>query len=382
MKVLLLSCSTGEGHNHCAKAVRQQLDRRGAETDFFDMLHLFGPPGPIRIDQLLNVISTKAPNLFGLMYKTGEKVSAMGVTSPVYLINTNYGRKLCELINENGYDAVVCSHLFPMETLTFIRRHWQLNARCYGVLSDYTCIPFLAETELDAYFLPHERVRAECELAGIPAEKLVVTGMPVAEAFRLELTKPEARAALGIPETAKMYLIMTGGIGCGDAIGLCDKLLRLPDEEMLICVLAGRNQELLDALAAKYPGSPQVCAVPFTDQVSSYMRAADVLLSKAGGISSAEAAVVNVPLVHTMMIPGVETRNARFFSELGMSLMAGSFDEAARFADRAVYDAKTAARLTRAQRAHMPADGAAHIASFVLDAGAPAAGETPAGEQD
>lgn len=365
MKVLLLSCSTGEGHNHCARAVRQQLDRMGVTTDFFDMLHLFGERKPISVEQLLNVISTKAPNLFGWMYRTGEKVSALGFTSPVYLMNTNYGRKLCDLINENGYDAVVCSHLFPMETLTYIRKHWPLKAFCCGILSDYTCIPFLAETELDAYFLPHERVKAECEQAGIPAERLIVTGMPVADSFRSEQTQAEARAALGLPAEAKIYLIMTGGIGCGDALGLCGKLLRVPDEEMLLCVLAGRNRELLDALDAARRGDRRIRAVPFTDQVSAYMRAADVLLSKAGGISSAEAAVVNAPLVHTMMIPGVETRNARFFSELGMSMTAESFDEAARFADRLVYDGKTAARMRECQRQHMPADGAERIAAYV-----------------
>ena len=42
MKVLLLSCSTGEGHDHCALAVRQQLEKKGVQTDFFDMLNLFG----------------------------------------------------------------------------------------------------------------------------------------------------------------------------------------------------------------------------------------------------------------------------------------------------------------------------------------------------
>ncbi|MBO4379014.1 MAG: hypothetical protein J5889_08620 [Clostridia bacterium] len=366
IKVLLLSCSTGEGHNHCAKAVLQQLDARSVYTDFFDMLHLFGEPGPVSMEQLLNVISTKAPNLFGLMYKAGERVSALGVTSPVYLVNSNYGRKLCDLINEEGYDAVICSHLFPMETLTYIRRHFQLNARCYGILSDYTCIPFLAETEMDAYFLPHEKVKDECVQAGIPAEKLIVTGMPVAGSFQSDLTKEEARSTLGIPVNAKMYLIMTGGIGCGDAIGLCDKLLEVPDPDMLLCVLAGRNQELLDRLGEKYNDNPCIRAVPFTDQVSAYMCAADVLLSKAGGISSAEAAILNVPLVHTMMIPGVETRNARFFADLGMSMMADNFDEAARFADRIVYDGKTAARLISAQQKAMLPEGAASIAEYVI----------------
>ena len=366
MKVLLLSCSTGEGHNHCALAVRQQLEKKGVETDFFDMLNLFGEPGPIHMDKLLNVISTKAPSLFGLMYRAGEKVSALRVTSPIYLINSNYGRKLFDLINENGYDAVVCSHLFPMETLTYIRRHYTLKARCYGILSDYTCIPFLAETDMDAYFLPHENVRAACERAGIPAERLVVTGMPVAAAFRTDVTKAEARAALDIPAGARMYLVMTGGIGCGDAIGLCDKLLEVPDEDMLLCVLAGRNQELLDGLGARFGQDGHIRAVPFTDKVSLYMRAADVLLSKAGGISSAEAAVVNVPLVHTMMIPGVETLNAGFFAKIGMSMMAASFDEAARFADRIVYDGKTAARLIRAQREHMLPEGSERIAEYII----------------
>ena len=233
MHVLLLSCSTGEGHNHCARAVRQSLEAMGHETDFFDMLHLFGEPGPISVEGLLNVISTKAPNLFGLMYKAGERVSALGVTSPVYLVNTTYGDELCNLINQIDYDAVVCSHLFPMETLTYIRRNYDLRAKCYGILSDYTCIPFLAETELDAYFLPHEMVRAECVRAGIPAEKLIVTGMPVAAAFRETMTKAEAREALNIPAEKKLYLVMTGGIGCGDAIGLCERLLVLPDEDAL-----------------------------------------------------------------------------------------------------------------------------------------------------
>ena len=168
----------------------------------------------------------------------------------------------------------------------------------------------------------------------------------------------------------KPYVIgLTGGIGCGDALGLCNALLEIPDEDTLLCVLAGRNQELLDALNEKFGTVPWVRAVPFTDQVSVYMRAADVLLSKAGGISSAEAAIVNVPLVHTMMIPGVETVNARFFSNQGMSLMATNFDKAARYADRIVYDGKTGARLMAAQRRAMLPDGAERIADYIVHRG-------------
>ena len=72
-----------------------------------------------------------------------------------------------------------------------------------------------------------------------------------------------------------------------------------------------------------------------------------------------------MPLVHTMMIPGVETQNAAFFQRLGMSLVAGSNEQAARFADRIVYDGKTGTRMIAAQRANMPPDGAYKIAEII-----------------
>ena len=248
MKVLLLSCSTGEGHNHCAGAVREALAARGHETEFLDLLQMFGEPGPLSFDKILNRISTKAPELFGMMYHAGAMYSATGVTSPVYLANIRHARQLREFILARGYDAVVCSHLFPMETLTFLRRHEDLPVRCYGVLSDYTCIPFLAETELDGYFLPHEAVRADCMAAGMPAEKLIVSGMPVAAKFTAPMTKQAARELLGLPQDKRIYLIMTGGIGCGDAVTLCEAIRRVPDEDALLCVLPGRNEELRTTL--------------------------------------------------------------------------------------------------------------------------------------
>ena len=130
MKVLLLSCSTGEGHNHCAGAVREALAARGHETEFLDLLQMFGESGPLSFDKILNRISTKAPELFGMMYHAGAMYSATGVTSPVYLANIRHARQLREFILARGYDAVVCSHLFPMETLTFLICRCAATASC------------------------------------------------------------------------------------------------------------------------------------------------------------------------------------------------------------------------------------------------------------
>ena len=224
MKILLLSCSTGEGHNHCALAVKEALDARGHETSFLDMLHMFGAPGPLSFDKILNHISTKAPDVFGMMYHAGVMYSATGVTSPVYMANIRHARQLNAFIRDNGYDAVVCSHLFPMETLTFLRRWERCDVKCYGILSDYTCIPFLAETDLDAYFLPHSEVRELCIQAGMPAEKLIVSGMPVAARFLAPMDKAAARAALGLPADSGANSGGSGGM-TGAQVDLLARLI-------------------------------------------------------------------------------------------------------------------------------------------------------------
>ena len=124
------------------------------------------------------------------------------------------------------------------------------------------------------------------------------------------------------------------------------------------------RQALRQTLEDAYHGQG-VLTVPFTDQVPAYMHAADVLLSKAGGISSSEAAMLGVPLVHTMAIPGVETENAAFFARHGLSFFARSVDEAARFADRLIYDPACAERMLAAQAAWLPRNGAEQIAAAV-----------------
>ena len=118
--------------------MREALAARGHETEFLDLLQMFGESGPLSFDKTLNRISTKAPELFGMMYHAGAMYSATGVTSPVYLANIRHARQLREFILARGYDAVVCSHLFPMETLTFERaasmeKVVQLSMRCESV---------------------------------------------------------------------------------------------------------------------------------------------------------------------------------------------------------------------------------------------------------
>ena len=54
--------------------------------------------------------------------------------------------------------------------------------------------------------------------------------------------------------------------------------------------------------------------------MNDYMAAADIFVTKPGGLSSTEAAVTGVPMIHISSIPGCETRNLKYFESHGMSL--------------------------------------------------------------
>ncbi len=313
------------------------------------------------VSSLYNNIIKKTPSVFGAIYKLGDFYSSKKLPSPVYWANAQYADTLKSYILENGFDAVVCTHLYGMEAMTAIRQDANFKIPCYGVLTDYICIPFIDETHLDGYFVPNDDTRKELIHKGIAPDKVFNTGIPVNKAFSDHIDQVSARTKLGIPQDKKVFLIMTGGIGCENMLGLCDELLRSMRSDGMVYILVGKNDILKKKMDEKYCNNHQLQTVAFTKQVPIYMAASDVLLSKPGGLSSTEAAVANIPMVHVHAIPGCETYNARFFSENGLSLYAHDNTEAVTFANLLAYDRTESDRIRAMQRKLIPQKAAISI---------------------
>ncbi len=321
MKALILSCNTGGGHNAAGKALLEELNRRAIPAAMEDALRF----GRRRTSQIVSQgyvnIASHTPRIFGGLYRAGDFISSDKWKSPVYFANTRYAAALHDYIVSQGFDTVFCPHLFPAEALTYARKKYGAPYRLYAVATDYTCIPFMEETEPDCFFIPHADLTAEFVQKGIPQDRLKPLGIPVSQRFADHMTKDEARAELGVDKAARVCLMMTGSMGFGDIFPLPERICAAGADVQVI-VLVGSNRELKDRLEEKFGGSGRVRAVSFTDQVPLYMAACDVMLTKPGGLTSTEAAVFSVPLIHTDPIPGCETRNAAFFQGHGMSRRA------------------------------------------------------------
>ena len=365
-KILILSCSTGEGHNSAAKAVQSVLEKEGYACTMADPVAFQSEKMEHLVSALYNNTIRKRPQVFGAVYKLGALYSSSKLPSPVYWANAHYSEALRDYIRKEGFDAVICSHLYGMEAMTALKKKDHFQVPCYGIVTDYTCIPFLKETVMDGFFVPNEETRQELIDSGTPADVVFISGIPVSEAVCSLPTLEDARKVLNIDPGTKVVRVMTGGVGCENMEGLCDELINSSSKKDLFIVLTGNNEKLKNRLDEKYGKNDNFRTVSFTRQVPLYMAAANVLLSKPGGLSSTEAAVANIPIVHIHAIPGCETCNARYFSQNGMSMWAKTNEEAALNAVTLAYDQEMASKMRSTQRKLIPQNGARFIMEKVV----------------
>ena len=365
MRILILSCSTGDGHNSAARALIEAAGRRGVDAELRDPVSFGGERARRAVAELYNGMIRRTPRLFGAVYRVGDMVGRAPLPSPIYAANALYAEKLGAYVKNGNFDAVVSTHLYGMEAMTAAKRKGCCSVPNYGVLTDYTYIPFFTEPELDAAFIPHEDLKSEGVKRGFPAEKLIPTGIPVSGRFGEKLSAEEARERLGVEDVRKLYLLMSGGVGCVNMKKLCAALVPLVGEGDRIAVITGRNGRMKAQLDERWSGNPAVRTIGFTADVPLWMKAADVTVSKAGGLSSTEAAVAGTPLVHLMTIPGCETKNAAFFAERGMSIRTKEIGEAAQAAAKLAHDRDAAERMRRAQEENSRADAADRVIGYV-----------------
>lgn len=369
MKVLILSTGTGEGHNSAGKAVKEQFDKRGIPCVMADAL-TFASDKAAYYGRKIYVWSTvKATRVFSGAYKAGRAISSSRRKSPVYYANALYAGRLYRYITDHGFDTIVMPHLFPAEAVTYMTKKYQPAVKTYFIATDYTCIPFTEETEMDYYFLPHEDLKEEFRARGLPDEKLVATGIPVSEEFQKLLSGEEARKKLGIGRSDRCLLVMTGSMGYGNIEKLVGILAVSIRENDRIYVLGGTNETLKERLRECYDNDSRVEILDYIDNPREYLAAADILFSKPGGLTSTEAVVAGIPLVHTGPIPGCEEKNAAFFSTRGMAVTDKSEEMVARRGLDLLDDRYAAQQMLEQQRLNCNPHAAEDICRFILEHG-------------
>lgn len=365
MKVLILSCKTGGGHDAAGFAVKEALEQKGHEAVMFDYLTLAGQKVSDTVgDVYVNTVK-KMPHVFGAVYQIGMAASKIMRKSPVYYVNAKMGKYLEDYLETENFDAILMPHLYPAETITYMKRQGIKLPLAVAVMTDYTCIPFWEETECDYYVVAHEEMVAICVKRGIPEEKLLPLGIPVSGKFSRRADKDRARAYLHLPLEGVNYLLMGGSMGAGDLEKLTQQFCRTREEGEYLTVICGNNKKMFQKMKKKYKQDSFIFVVGKTRQMEVYMKACDMLYTKPGGLTSTEAAVSGIPIVHTAPIPGCETANKRFFVKHGLSIAPRTVEGQVKKGRELLRDREKAEAMQTAQQQVIPGDSAEKIVALL-----------------
>ena len=241
MKVLILSCNTA------AQAIAEAIREHGDCAEVLDYLSLAGNGVSKLVGDGYVKVVKKAPAMFGVAYKLGMVVSRLMKKSPVYYANARMARYLEEYLQENPVDAIVMPHLYPAETITYMRRNGFALPLTVAVMTDYTCIPFWEETDCDYYITPHKKLHPEIIKRGIPAYKLKVSRQ-----CREDISREQARDMLGLEQEKKYFLLAAGSMGTKAIVHILELLLAMRSKKENLVVICGSNQKLKKKLQQKY----------------------------------------------------------------------------------------------------------------------------------
>lgn len=328
MKVLVLSCNTGEGHNSCGSALCDSFRSKGLVCEQEDALRFVSPVFSKIVSWGHTRIYRHVPGLFGSGYQYAQGHNRLfDEQALIYKILSSGSEKLLELIREEKYDTIVCTHVFSALMVTDIMRRFDPRLHTGFVSTDYTCSPSCGESQLDAYFIPDSTLEDEFVSCGIPREKIISSGLPVRRMFLGQKYKAEAREYLGLPADCRHMLVMCGSMGCGPVRKLMALLSERLPRDCYITVICGTNRRLRRQLERDHADNTNIRIYGFRQDVSLIMDSADLYLTKPGGISTSEAAAKKLPMVFVNAVAGCESHNMKFFVEQGAAVTADTTEE-------------------------------------------------------
>ena len=359
MRILLLYCDAGGGHNSAAEAIREECLSRGFECDLHDALLFVSKSHSRVVRQGHSYVYRHLPRLFGVGYRFEEKHRPKFIYDQIAL----GAKKFAAFLKENQYDVVVTTHIFGNMLMTEVRRQYGINLNHYAVITDYAMWPGTDMVDACRVFIAADELRDWYEAGGIDNDRIVVSGIPISSRFLNTMEKEHARASLALPSEEKIVLLFGGSMGCGRLQYRVPELERSLPEGTRLVVICGHNRRLFKVLRRKC-NLQKVDVIAYTDRVADYMAAADLCLTKPGGLSTTELWVAKLPMVLMLSVPGCESHNLDYFEQKGMAMGTDDWREAIRLtAELVLDDCRLAAMQNRMAELNYPGG-----ASLIIDA--------------
>lgn len=325
-KFLILTVTAGNGHNSCAKSMKNKLEATGdAEVKVVDLLKTCSSKFRTWIaDKGYNIAVSKLCPIYDHFYEKCKvkdpskryKCSAMAVAKTTV-------EKLLKEILDYQPDVIFCTHFYAGAAITALKKVYDLPCKTVITSLDYVNSPFWeACIGVDYFNVPNQDFVEENLKEGFSEEQMKFFGLPVDERTMVATEKIKAREELGIDKDLFTITVMFGGGFWSGGFKIFKDLVGLlGDRPAQVVMINGRNKKGYDKISKMtFKPNLKIVNVGFTDKVPLYMSASDMMINKCGGLCATEVINQSLPMLVTEKIPAQEKYNLKYLKDKGGAL--------------------------------------------------------------
>lgn len=363
----------GSGHRMAAVALKQALEDKvpKMEIRMLDGLREISPLLQKISNQTYHSSLRYAPGLWEKVYNQ-EKLWGKTLKKPLGKILAR--RILKQVVDDFQPDHVIATHAYCLSALCQAKRKAIHPFQLTSIPTDFYVNNFWIHPEVDYYVVAHEHLAAELkQVYGIPDEKVRPFGIPIRPGFARDshLDKSAWKSALGLKPGVFTVLLSGGEGGYGNLPSILAQLLQV-GRPLQILVITGRNEQLRKTLLH----SLQAVATPhlihilgFVESMWAYQGAADLIISKPGGLTCSEAMSMGTPLLFLQPLPGQEQHNGKFLEKMGVAKRVENLEEIPRLITRWQIKNDELEQVAHAIRQHRKPDAAYRVADLISPIG-------------
>jgi processive 1,2-diacylglycerol beta-glucosyltransferase len=326
-RIAILTLGIGSGHVRASSVVARALEEGGGgvEVGVFDAIQYAQPWFRCLYVYPYWWMLRYAPGLWGWLYKRRHRKIHRG-TAPRWVFRWGCRKVLRELRRFSPH-LVIVTEIGAAEIAALGKREGWVNTPLLAVQTDFQTEPPWVQSEIDFYCVGSEEARFQLVGWGISPHRILVCGIPIDPVFALPHDKPEILRSLGLVAERPVILVMAGGMGPVplDEVVVSLERCGLPLQVIAVTGHDGEMQARLKTLQGKV--GLDLRTLGWIENVAELMAAADLLVTKPGGLSTSEALAAGLPMVLTHPIPGPEESHARHLVQRGVALHARSSEE-------------------------------------------------------
>jgi processive 1,2-diacylglycerol beta-glucosyltransferase len=329
MNILVIHATAGAGHKKAAEAIYHGIQSKTAHrVTLVDALDYTNSFFKYSYPSFYTFLVSRMSWLWGFCFALLNIPLIQPLIRVVRRIyNGLNGNRLQSFLKKEQFDYIICTQFLSAEISAHLKRTGQIRSKVICVVTDFDVHRIWICEGVDIYVGACEYTKERLMSLGIPADRIVVSGIPTDPKFLKEYDQAMLRRQWGFKEKDVTVLLATGSFGFGPI----EEIIDLLHDHQLV-VVCGHNEALYDRLLQRQLPRVKVCGL--VNNMDELMSGCDVMITKPGGLSIAEALVKGLALIFFSAIPGQETGNVRVLAKYGIGYGQRRIDEMAAIISR------------------------------------------------